>query len=204
MMVSMGPYFLLGCSIAALLLGCPGSRASERESSIFRSNSPKSTPRRTAEDRPTSFKKEKGPFEADRMLINSYAHRTTPAHGEVHGNQALEFDGFSHPACLGIPRKQRAGCPLSDVKWTNFKDIPQGIALEAGSRMENLGFFRLRLLCHIAFGATHGKKASCPLHFPGVQVRLVKVHGSRIVLHIMTSDSSGEAALRKLVRRIFQ
>ena len=76
--------------------------------------------------------------------------------------------------------------------------------MEAGSHIENLGLFRMRLLCHIAFGVSQGKKAVCPLHFPGIQVRLVKARGSRNVLQVVSSDASAETALRELIRRVMQ
>lgn len=189
--------------LAFLLVHCSSSTSNKSRGTMFHSNSSESAPRRASKDRPGAPRDEKGPFEADRMLIDGYEYRTAAAHGESHGEQALELNGFSHPACSGIPKEEKVRCPLSDIKWANVKKIPGGVSMEAKSAPANPGHYRRRLLCHIAFGISQGKRTSCPLHLYGVQVRLI-VRGSRTVLMMTSANSSAESAMNKLVRRLFQ
>ena len=199
---SSGANMLLLGAMTMLLCQCSGKSASEHRGTLLRSGSPESGPRRAAANRPIGFKEDKGPFESDRMLINAHMYRTAASHGESHGRQALELDGYSHPACVGFSRQIKVRCPLSEIKWKRFKDIPGGIFMEARSRSQKLGQYRRRLLCHMAFGATRDDKAVCPLHLGSIRVKLLG-SDSRMVLQLVTMNKEQIQGLRKLVRRLF-
>lgn len=192
---------LLGCLLIFFSVGCSGPQRTEK-GSLFRSDSPKSAPRRTSENRPSPVKKEKSPFESDRMLINVHRHRSAASHGESHGRQALELDGFSHPACAGIAKQEKVRCPLSDIKWTNIRDIPGGVAMDARSGPPESGRYRMRLLCHMAFARSNNVATFCPLHMQSVLVKLL-VKGSVTTLQIVTTNKNEHTDLRKLIRRLF-
>ncbi len=73
--------------------------------------------------------------------------------------------------------------------------------METTSPVKNPGLYRMRLLCHMAFATSQGKRAVCPLHVSGVRVTLSKV-GKKTTLVILAGERR-QKAMRKLVRALF-
>jgi len=185
----------------ALCGGCAGSRAEgEQPSSLLRGDRQRSRALRSAENRPQPFDADHGPFAADRLDLEPHIARQRAAHREEHSKQLLVLESFAHPACSGLPARERRGCPLLDVRWTAQREVERGMALVARGRTVSAAALRRHVLCHVAFGQVHGAPG-CPLHAPGMRATTAQ-RGDEVTLTLVTDDPAAVQPLRRRLKQL--
>lgn len=80
--------------------------------------------------------------------------------------------------------------------------IKGGVLLISATKVKNPGSYRMHLLCHVAFGGSHGDADQCPLHHRGVRVHL-KVSASGTELKLQHDAPKRASDIRSLVSRLY-
>jgi hypothetical protein len=92
-------------------------------------------------------------------------------HAQAHERAARELESFEAAECKGVPRKERAACPLLGPAVA-IRDLPDGVRVEL-ARPESIEPVVADMRCHYAFARTHGfsaEAAACPLYIRGIQI----------------------------------
>lgn len=182
--------------------GCSAPSVAPRDEkpNMVRGDRSKSAPRRSSEERPKAFIEEKGPFETDRSLVEQQMARGQESHQQYHSRHSLKIQSFSHPACDTIPQHKRSACPLAAVSWSSSTEVPGGAVVRTKQTIKPTAF-RLHLICHVAYGQAHSDHQHCPLHQPGIRLRLLKEREG-YALHLLTSNKSAVPQLRAQVKKL--
>jgi hypothetical protein len=104
----------------------------------------------------------------DTHLAVSEQHRQ---HARAHERAAEELTRFEATECEGIPRRERAACPLL-APVVAIRDLRDGVRVElapAASTERTVAEMR----CHYAFARAQGftaEAAACPLYLRGVEI----------------------------------
>ena len=193
-----------------LMLGCAASARDEgttphpEQTTLLAGDRSRTSSRKASENRPHPWEEEKGVFQADRLDLEPYVARRRAQHREEHSKQTMIVSSFSHPACNGVPAAARSRCPLLMVAWSESREVPGGMELEARVKAGlDAGRLHRIVLCHVAYGKVTAHSDSCPFHVKGVRSTVrPRARDTRMVLTITTTDPQRVDPLRERIKAL--
>jgi len=157
--------------------------------------------RKTSANRPQPWDPNANPLEEDRFGIEAEMARRRRDHAAEHNRAAISMDEFSHPACGALTREERRTCPLLGIAWTDRRNTPGGVELQARNFRGDPAKVRWQFLCHIAYGRARGGEATCPLQLPRVAVS-TQVIEQTLTVRVVTEDPDSVEKLRQQISEI--
>lgn len=122
-------------------------------------------------------------------------------HAQEHLRAAQALEGFEAKACEGIPKEQRAACPLLTPFVSAVQETQRGVIFHLKSADET-GPLMKRMKCHWAFAQARAfdQKIACPLY-----ERNVEIHAGKDPATIAVEGKTPAAAahVRADLRQLF-
>lgn len=185
-------------------LSSPPSK--NENSSILKGSRKQSAQQKTSENRPIPWDKDTNPLEEDRFGFSEAKLRRQEQEyerGSLPENQLKEMKQFVHPACESLSIEQKRTCPISSIRWLNWRKIPKGIHLEASEHDALSASLNFQIMCHLAFSKSKKIQNKCPLYFSNVRIRFWQ---SKNIFHVVleTDDASFVSSLQNSVVNLIQ